>query len=155
MTENNVSRETLEDEPTGETDETTETADETTEPEEPAASKTEENDTENNENSGGDKIAEVRREAAGYRKRLRETETQLQQVQSELFHARVAATGKLADPSDMPVDVELLAGGLDDAIDELLQAKPHLKARAFGDIRQGERGERAAVSLADILRANA
>lgn len=154
MTENNVSRETLEDEPTGETDETTETAEETTESEEPAASSTTESEPRGDENSS-DQLAEVRREAAGYRKRLRETETELQQVQSELFHARVAATGKLADPSDMPVDVELLAGGLDDAIDELLQAKPHLKARAFGDIRQGERGERAAVSLADILRTNA
>lgn len=154
MTENNVSRETLEDEPTGETDETTETADETTESEEPAASSTTESEHRGDENSS-DHLTEVRREAAGYRKRLRETETQLQQVQAELFHARVAATGKLADPSDMPVDVELLAGGLDDAIDELLQAKPHLKARSFGDIRQGERGERAAVSLADILRTNA
>lgn len=154
MTENNVSRETLEDEPTGETDETTETAEETTESEEPAASSTTESEPRGDENSS-DQLTEVRREAAGYRKRLRETETELQQVQSELFHARVAATGKLADPSDMPVDVELLAGGLDDAIDELLQAKPHLKARAFGDIRQGERGERAAVSLADILRTNA
>lgn len=154
MTENNVSRETLEDEPTGETDETTETAEEATESEEPAASSTTESEPRGDENSS-DQLAEVRREAAGYRKRLRETETELQQVQSELFHARVAATGKLADPSDMPVDVELLAGGLDDAIDELLQAKPHLKARTFGDIRQGERGERAAVSLADILRTNA
>lgn len=154
MTENNVSRETLEDEPTGETDETTETAEETTESEEPAASSTTESEPRGDENRS-DQLTEVRREAAGYRKRLRETETELQQVQSELFHARVAATGKLADPSDMPVDVELLAGGLDDAIDELLQAKPHLKARAFGDIRQGERGERAAVSLADILRTNA
>lgn len=149
----NVSRETEEQE----NDETTESEAEATESEEPAASETEENDTENDENSGGDQIAEVRREAAGYRTKLRDTEAQLRRVQSELFRAKVAATGRLADASDMPVNVELLDDGdaLDAAIDELLQSKPHLKARSFGGIGQGEKSERSSVSLGGMLRRNA
>lgn len=160
MTESNVSRETEEqetEEATSPETETTETAAQTTESEEPAASETEETDTEDNENSGNDQIAEVRREAAGYRTKLRDTEAHLQRVQSELFHAKVAATGRLADASDMPVNVELLDDGdaLNTAIDELLQSKPHLKARSFGGIGQGEQPERSSVSLGGILRRNA
>lgn len=149
----NVSRETEEQE----NDETTESEAEATESEEPAASETEENDTENDENSGGDQIAEVRREAAGYRTKLRDTEAQLQRVQSELFHAKVASTRRLADASDMPVNVELLDDGdaLNAAIDELLRSKPHLKARSFGSIGQGEKSERSSVSLGGMLRRNA
>ena len=149
----NVSRETEEQE----NDETTEPEAETTESEEPAASETDETDTADDENSSTDQIAEVRREAAGYRTKLRDTEAQLQRVQSELFHAKVAATGRLADASDMPVNVELLDDGdaLNAAIDELLQSKPHLKARSFGGIGQGEKPERSSVSLGGMLRRNA
>ena len=149
----NVSRETEEQE----NDETTEPEAETTESEEPAASETDENDTADDENSSTDQIAEVRREAAGYRTKLRDTEAHLQRVQSELFHAKVAATGRLADASDMPVNVELLDDGdaLNAAIGELLQSKPHLKARSFGGIGQGEKPERSSVSLGGMLRRNA
>lgn len=74
--------------------------------------------------------------------------------------ALVAATGRMADATDLPFD----AAHLDDedamnaAIDELLAKKPHLAARRpFGDIGQGNRGaaSEAAVNLADILRARA
>lgn len=158
--EQHVSRETLEEQPTGETSETTENEDETTESEEPAAELTTENEDDSDGNSAGDRdeqLADVRREAAGYRKKLREAETELQQVKAELFHSRVAATGKLADPTDMPVDTELLADDdeLQAAIDSLLQDKPHLKARSFGNIGQGERPAPDPVSLGSILRNNA
>ena len=57
----------------------------------------------------------------------------------------------------MKMDPELLGDkdALETAITELLESKPHLKARSFGNVGQHERSEPAGVSLGSILRSNA
>lgn len=134
----------------------TETEAETTDSEQPAAEETDETDSENDEN-GTSALSKVRREAARYRTQLRDAEKQLESVRSELFHAKVSASGQLADPTDMPVDVELLEDpdALEAAITELIEAKPHLKARRFGSIGQEDKRKPQGVSLGSILRRNA
>lgn len=129
-------------------------------PPEPADDDTEpaEDDTEPaDDDEDSTPLKRARRDAAKYRRRLRDAEARLDEVQRELFAARVRATGRLADPSDMPFDPALLDDGdaLTEAIDALTEAKPHLKARAFGDIGQREVDSRPAVSIGSILRANA
>jgi hypothetical protein len=66
----------------------------------------------------------------------------------------VRATGRLADPSDLPYDEDHLEVGdsLSLAIDELLEKKPHLAARKpAGDIGQGATKSAAGVDLLGIL----
>lgn len=76
-----------------------------------------------------------------------------------LHTALVAATGRLADPADLPFDDAHIAdaAALTAAVDELLNSKPHLASRKpTGDIGQGLVSEAAAtVNLAGILRSNA
>jgi len=70
----------------------------------------------------------------------------------------VTATGRLADPSDLPYDETHLdnEAALTTAIDELLTRKPHLASRRpVGDIGQGAAASTEAVDLAGILRARA
>jgi len=81
-------------------------------------------------------------------------------LRSEL---RASATGKLADPSDAALyinlsdfevsdDGEIDADALRDAIDDLLTRKPHLAANARrfdGNADQGPRGERRPTQLTD------
>ncbi|WP_267309204.1 hypothetical protein [Mycobacterium barrassiae] len=73
-----------------------------------------------------------------------------------LFEARAAATGRLADPTDLPFNAELLddADAFTAAIDALLQAKPHLASRkpAWGDVGAGQ-GQPASggPSFADLF----
>ena len=72
-----------------------------------------------------------------------------------LHVALVAATGRLADPDDLPFDETHLddPDALTAAIDELLARKPHLKSRrAVGDVGQGAGGASADVDLAGMLR---
>lgn len=125
---------------------------------EPADDGPEDDGTEQDDDgSDSTPLQRARRDAAKYRRRLRDTESRLESLQRELFTAKVRATGRLADPTDMPFDPELLDSddGLTEAIDALTEAKPHLKARAFGDIGQREVDSRPAVSIGSILRANA
>ncbi len=70
----------------------------------------------------------------------------------------MAATGRLADPSDLPYDEIHLDDetALTAAIDELLTRKPHLASRRpVGDIGQGATAASDSVDLAGILRARA
>ena len=70
----------------------------------------------------------------------------------------VRATGKLADPSDMPFDETHLDDPeeLTAAIDDLLARKPHLTSpRPTGDIGQGPLRSPATVDLAALLRQRA
>lgn len=100
-------------------------------------------------------VEKLRKESAGYRERARQADD----LAARLHTALVSATGRLADPTDLPFD----AANLDDeqalsgAIDELLTRKPHLASRRpFGDVGQGNRGAAAEpVNLADMLRARA
>lgn len=77
---------------------------------------------------------------------------------ARLHTALVAATGRLADPSDLPFDAAHLddEAALATAIDELLDRKPHLAARRVaGDVGQGARGGGEPVDLIGLMRARA
>ena len=100
-------------------------------------------------------VEKLRRENATYREKARTAE----HYAARLHTALVDATGKLADPTDLPFDAEHLDDpeALTAAIDELLSKKPHLASRKpFGDVGQGNRGGTVEpVNLADMLRARA
>jgi hypothetical protein len=96
-------------------------------------------------------VEKLRAEAARYRDRAKQADTLAQRLHVEL----VRATGKLADPTDLPFD----PGHLEDpealtaAVEDLLTAKPHLASRRpVGQIGQGERGLTREVSLLNLLR---
>ena len=100
-------------------------------------------------------VEKLRQEAADARVRAKRADD----LARELFTARVAATGRLADPNDLPFDDALLADlpALEAAIDELVAQHPHYAARRpRGDIGQGTTGSDAGtVNLAGLLRARA
>lgn len=100
-------------------------------------------------------VEKLRRENATYREKARTAE----HYAARLHEALVSATGKLADPTDLPFDADHLddPDALAAAIDELLSKKPHLASRKpFGDVGQGNRGGTVEpVNLADMLRARA
>lgn len=100
-------------------------------------------------------VEQLRRENAEQRAKAKRADD----LARQLFAARVTATGRLADPADLPFDDALLddADGLTTAIDALLADKPHYAARRpFGEIGQGatETGS-GDVDLAGILRSRA
>ena len=100
-------------------------------------------------------VDELRAESAKYRQRAREAEARADELGKQLHTALVAATGKLQDPSDLPYAAEHLesAEALSAAVDELLDAKPHLRSRvAKGDIGIGQKGTAETFSLLDALR---
>ena len=93
-------------------------------------------------------VEELRQENGKHRQRAREL--------GERLHVElVRATGLLADPTDLPFDADHLDNPdkLAEAIDALLAAKPHLKARRVtGSVGQGESGKSTSVSLIDLMR---
>lgn len=100
-------------------------------------------------------VGKLRRESANYRTRLRESEQRADELARELVAARIRESGRLADPTDLDPDPALLEdGALDAAIDDLIERKPHLKARSFGDVGQHERSTADGVSLGSLLRNN-
>lgn len=100
-------------------------------------------------------VEQLRKEAAEARQKAKKADDYAR----ALFAARVAATGRLADPSDLPFGPELVddTDALTSAIDELLQAHPHYASRTpQGDIGQGVgAASQDDVDLAGILRARA
>ncbi|MGA4670442.1 hypothetical protein ACPCG0_11715 [Propionibacteriaceae bacterium Y1923] len=99
-------------------------------------------------------VQQLRQEAADARVKAKKADDWAR----ELFHARVSATGLLADPSDLPFDEALLDdhAAMEAAIDELIGRKPHLASRTpRGDVGQGATGATGEVSLADLLKAGA
>ncbi|MFV0430324.1 MAG: hypothetical protein ACK5KO_12975 [Arachnia sp.] len=98
-------------------------------------------------------VEKLRAEAADARVRAKRADD----LARDLFAARVTATGRLADPSDLDYDEALLddAEALDAAVDDLLATKPHLASRTpRGDVGQGITTTET-TDLAAILRANA
>lgn len=96
-------------------------------------------------------VEKLRQENGKYRQRARQADTLAQRLHTEL----VRATGKLADPTDLPFDEDHLAEGdnLVTAIDDLLARKPHLAARKpVGDIGQGATPSAQPVSLLGLLK---
>lgn len=98
-------------------------------------------------------VEELRKESARYRERAKTADDLAARLHSSL----VAATGRLADPSDLPFDDAHLAdaNALTAAIDDLLASKPHLASRRpTGDVGQGARPVADTVGLGGLLRAN-
>ncbi|MEX7470579.1 hypothetical protein AB4Z39_12815 [Mycobacterium adipatum] len=84
-------------------------------------------------------VEDLRKENGKYRQRAQLADTYATRLHTEM----VKATGRLADPTDLPFDETHLddADSLNAAIDQLLEAKPHLATRRpTGDIGQGNRG---------------
>ncbi|ATD71865.1 MULTISPECIES: hypothetical protein [Gordonia] len=99
-------------------------------------------------------VEDLRKENADYRTRAKAADDLAKRLHTEL----VRATGKLADPTDMPFDPEHLddPDKLAVSIDQLLSAKPHLKARrVVGAVGQGESGTTTGVDLLGIMRGTA
>lgn len=99
-------------------------------------------------------VEELRKENGKYRQRAQRADDLAKRLHTEL----VRATGRLADPTDLPFDAEHLDDGdqLAAAIDDLLTRKPHLGSRRpSGDIGQGATPASGTVDLAAILRQRA
>ena len=100
-------------------------------------------------------VEKLRKESATYRGRARRADD----LAEALFTARVAATGRLADPADLPFDAALLDDmpALEAAVEELVRQHPHYAARRpVGSVGQGATGgDAGAVDLAAILRGRA
>ncbi|MFQ1002542.1 hypothetical protein [Modestobacter sp. SSW1-42] len=83
-------------------------------------------------------VETLRRENADYRTRAKRADD----LSERVLRLEVAATGKLADPADLPFDAALVddPAALAAAIDALVAAKPHLASRIpRGDVDQGVR----------------
>lgn len=103
-------------------------------------------------------LSRARTQAARYRRELRETETERDELAGALWRERVAALGVLADPDDLPLDQEALhdPDRLRELADELVARKPHLRSRRIRErAGQGEGTGTGAVSLAALLQRNA
>lgn len=99
-------------------------------------------------------VEQLRQENGRYRLRAERSDD----LAKRLHTAQVAATGRLADPTDLPYDEDLLddPDALAAAIDALLATKPHLASRRpTGNVGQGLSEHPTTVSLANILRAGA
>lgn len=111
--------------------------------------------TESTETFPREYVEKLRQEAAEARVKAKRADD----LARALFASRVAATGRLADPSDLPFDENLLddAAAMNTAIDELLADHPHYAARTpRGNVGQGAMtSSTATVDLAGLLRARA
>lgn len=99
-------------------------------------------------------VEKLRDENAKYRQRAAQSDELATRLHLEL----VKATGRLADPTDLPFEEDHLRdpAQMVGAIDALLTAKPHLASRIpAGDIGQGANAPADAFSLAGLLRGNA
>lgn len=120
---------------------TTETPDDTTAetPVEDAVEDTIETPDDDAETFPRSVVEKLRQENGRYRQRAAQADAYAQRLHTAL----VAATGRLADPTDLEFDAEHLddPDALTEAIDVLLTDKPHLASRKpVGDIGQGNRG---------------
>lgn len=99
-------------------------------------------------------VEELRQENAKYRQRAQRADD----LAAALWTTRVAATGRLADPTDLPMPADadpLDSEAVTAAVDELLERKPHLASRKpRGDVGQGTTST-STVDLAGLLRARA
>ncbi len=99
-------------------------------------------------------VQRLRQEAADARVKAKRADD----LAERLHVALTAATGRLADPTDLPFDPAHLddEDALTAAVDALLARKPHLASRRpAGSVGQGATTAPATVNLAGILRRNA
>lgn len=118
-----------------------------------------EDDTED-DTEGGDTfprayVEKLRREAADARVRAQKAD----ELAGALWEARVAATGRLADATDLPMPEgvdPLDPDAVTAAVDELLARKPHLASRVpRGNVGAGVVSEATPFSLGGLIRAAA
>lgn len=99
-------------------------------------------------------VDKLRKEAAGHRDRAKRAD----EFAAALWEARVAASGRLADATDLPMPEDadpLDTEAVEAAVEDLLARKPHLATRRpSGNIGQGVGSAPQNVSLAGMLRAN-
>lgn len=103
-------------------------------------------------------VQQLRTEAKDHRTKAKEATERADALAKRLHTALVTATGRLADPTDLPYDAEHLDDpeALTAAIEDLLARKPHLASRKpVGQIGQGETGNSGSVDLAALLRSRA
>ena len=101
-----------------------------------------------------DVVEKLREEAAGYRVKAKDRDD----LAHRLHVALVAATGRLADPTDLAFDETHIADdeALTAALDDLLTRKPHLATRRpTGSVGQGATPTTAGTDLAGLLRSRA
>lgn len=100
-------------------------------------------------------VEKLRKEAADARVRAQKTD----ELAGALWAAQVAATGRLADATDLPMPEgvdPLDADAVSVAVDELLSRKPHLASRVpRGDVGAGVQQESTQFSLGGMIRAAA
>lgn len=111
-------------------------------------------DTSDSETFSRDYVEKLRQENGKYRQRAGEADSLSKRLHTEL----VRATGRLADPTDLPFDADHLADADKMAadIEDLLTRKPHLATRRpVGEIGQGATPSGGTVDLAAILRGKA
>ena len=150
------------DEPTSENDESSETQlEDSTETDELDDDPGDDDgDSSESDETGDDEpaVARARRQAARYRRELRDVESERDELAAALWTERVAALGVLADPDDLPFDPDALhdPDRLRELADELVTRKPHLRSRRIRErAGQGEGDGSGTVSLSGLLRRNA
>ena len=101
-------------------------------------------------------VTGLRREAAQHRTRATESAAARDALAAELWAARVESLGRLVDPADLPMPADLEAPTLEavtEAVDALLEAKPHLAVRRVtGSVGQAAGSAAPLVSLSTMLR---
>lgn len=104
-------------------------------------------------------VVKLRDENAKLRVRAQETHEHAERADTyakRLHTELVRGKGVLADPTDLAFDADHLDDEekLNAALNALVTAKPHLKARKFGDVGQGRTGDnQPPADLGAILRA--
>ena len=105
-------------------------------------------------------VSQIRQEAADRRKVAAEATGRADDLSRQLFLAKVAATGRMADPNDLAYSPDLVDDdeALNAAIDATLTAKPHWASRRpvpGSSIGQGALGSPVAPppSLIDAIKA--
>lgn len=99
-------------------------------------------------------VVKLRQESAQYRTRAQQADD----LAARLHTTLVVATGRLADPSDLPYDEAHLADddAMTAAIDDLIARKPHLASRRpTGEVGQGASASPDVVNLAGMLKQRA
>lgn len=106
-----------------------------------------------------DYVERLRGKSAGYRLRMKEAESKVENLQRALFTERLQRLDTVVDTDAVPYDPDLLddSDALREAVEELLESKPYLrKRRAGGDIGQHNNHEHGnGFSLLDALREGA
>jgi dsRNA-specific ribonuclease len=137
---------------TEQTEETEEVIELTTEPDVTVTPVTEV--TEDPETFPREYVQKLRDESAKYRTKAGKADD----LARRLHVALVTATGRLADPEDLPFDEAHIEDEDDllSALDDLLAKKPHLASRKpTGDVGQGVGSGSDDFSLAGMLRGRA